>query len=350
MLTTEEKQYVIDRYAQYLGGQSSVRSVAVAFLPHELRISVPDASNPLTIAQYVIEICIADGWKRQPPALVSLLEPTIAITDQKIGEIVARVRPPPPPQADPLFATVLATGSPFINREKLRNCLRGFGDRNSLRPVMVINGTPKSGRSYSKELLEHFCSTTEFTLCYVKRASGSEPEHVARDLVTLVGGNLGDMPRREDTNEERWLQDLANWVLTGAAAAVARAREVRKFWFVLDGFGGPDLKKSVRDFIVHLADKITTGIYVKDFRLILLEFERTSLTLPIGRIVKDETTFVDDAEILKCVNSILATSKKLTVDDHPAFASRVTQDLPTGEDRMPTLNQRLQALLEVVGD
>ena len=349
MLTADEKQYVIGIFTQYLAKQTFMRSVAVSFLPFDLRPRLPDGSIALTIAQDTIEICMADGWTRKPTALELLLT-SFVVSDSKIKEIVERLKVPPPPVADPLLAMVLETGSPFIDRDELRKSLRGFGDVGSLRPIMVVNGMPKSGRSYTRELLEHFCNRTEFVPCHVQQATGTEPEHVARDLVTYVGGKLTDMPLRETTNEERWLQDLANWVLTQAVDAARQAHQTRKFWFILDGFGGTDMKKSVRDFIVHLANKITTGIYIRDFRLVLLEFERATLTVPVGRIVMDETKEVSDNEIVNCVNSILATSNKVTEAERPAFATQVLQDLPTGEDRMPTLNQRLQTLLEVVGD
>ncbi len=344
MLTDDEKLLAIQRFTNYLAGLDEVRATAVVGLPRSLQAQI-DGGTPAVLAPSVIEIAIADGWNSgPPPALIGVLS-SFQHFDPKLPEIMARILATPPAvAADPLSMIVLDTSSPFIDRAGLRQRLATFG-KDALRPILVVNGAPKSGRSYTKELLVHFCRGPAVTLCCAVKASWTEPKDLAEDLVTAVGGDIADSPP-PDSNQERWITQLARWVLIKANRA--NQHRPTQHWFLLDGFGPADVSRPLRYFIAELANGISNGVNAANFRLILLEFERADLTVMPGRIVTDETAPVEDLEIDNGVKAILTAKGALPVVDHQAFVDLVRQGLPATDRRMPVLNKRLRALLNVL--
>lgn len=347
MLTDEEKQFVIAQFEAYLSPVGNVRATAVAALPVRLQGGVGDGAIPKVLAGWVIDAALADRWNQSPPVLVAVLA-SFEQLNPKIAEIRARVeRTPPPIGQEPLEATLLDTGYPFIDRTRLRRKVREFApppQGNGRAQILVVNGKPKSGRSYTKQLFMHYCRPPRITLCCVTKSSWTEPQDLAKDLVHTVGGDVRNLPP-PDTNMERWLGDLAKWVMHEAFEA--RQKVPSDYWFLLDGFGGNDLSQRLRDFITKLADWITTGIYAtSEFRLILLEFERASLTVPIGKIVTDETVPIDDLETARGINAILVAKGQILAAQDPTVAQWVLQELPTADGRLLLLNQRLQELLD----
>lgn len=354
MLTTEDQEYVISQLADYYAALSNIRAAAVAGLHVDVQRQIGDVLTPIQCAQVVVRVCIADAWKHHPPSLVMALQ-VIAVRDAKISAIIQRLQQPPAAPPDPSLATVLASGLPFLNRTPLRTVMTSFGDAASMRSVLVVDGGPRSGRSYTVEYINHFCQHhQEFLPCHVTfKGISTEPDQVARDLVTLVGGSLTDVPRRDATTEDRWPEDLANWVLTQAYGAASRGTPPFKVWFILDGFAGRDLKKSVRDFIVHLAEKISTGIYLRMFRLVLLEFDRATLTVRVGRVATDVARPATSEEVLECVRAILTRAidkgVALSAQQRAKIEKMILDNLPADETLMPELNGRLTALLGELG-
>lgn len=342
MLTEAEAQFVIDRFTAFLAPLSAVRATAVVGLPGRLQEKVADGVVPGVLAASIIQLALADGWTNNPPVLAAVLA-GFDSGEPKVAELRARIqRTPPPNPADPLAATILDTLSPFLDRSPLRRTLRGFGP-NSHSQILVVNGPPKSGRSYTRELLTHYCRAPSITLCCVKKSSWTEPQDVAADLVSAVGGDSGSLPP-SDTVQERWLSELARWVLREAANAHQRA--LTDIWFLMDGFGD-DLSQPLRYFIAQLADRITNGAFaVGNFRLILLEFRRSDLTVPIGKIVTDDTSDIQDPDIEAGVRAILATKGAVPGDRHPSYVDLVIQGLPAAERRLPLVNLRVRALLD----
>lgn len=348
MLTDDERQYVIAQFTNYLAAIGNVRATAVVGLPAPLQARVPDGATPAVLAQHVVEIALADGWSMAPPVLVSVLDSFKAV-DPKLAELRGRIASTAPPSTpDPLLARVLDTRSPFLDRAPLRRTLRDFARTNSRAQVLVVNGPPKSGRSYTKELLFHFCRAPAITLCCVARSSWTEPQDLAADLVASMGGDSRDLPAPTDTNKERWLSQLANWVLFKAAEA--RTRMQSNYWFLLDGFGD-NPSEPLRFFITQLAERITNGYYASnDFRLILIEFRRSDLTVSIGKIVTDDTAPLPDQDLAAEVQAIVSTNGALPAGRHQDCLRLLIQGLPADDRRLQVLNERLRALIDLDAD
>lgn len=103
-------------------------------------------------------MCEASRWNRLPPWLQQILS-KVAETPA-IKQILAKIETPPPDWKTTLLANSLDAfwltrlGLPFLNRSKLRQALRRLNDASGP-SVLIINGPPKSGKSYTVELLRH---------------------------------------------------------------------------------------------------------------------------------------------------------------------------------------------------
>jgi hypothetical protein len=343
LLTQVEQLYVIDRLELLLAPLNGFRSTLVAPLAEDVRRRVPELS-PLAsfAAEKVLQICMEDVWNHTPPTIVSFLSQLLPV-DAQIETICKRLATPPPPEPDPDFSTILATNAPFVNRTQLRQKLKTLSNPAAPKPILVVTGGTRTGKSYTAELVDHFCLKRP-NICVSRHRvdPGTGPVtalDVARDILASMGRPFSEPPP-QTTNADRWPLELVNWVL------VAGAQTNLNWWFVLDGFEGQNLAKDTRAFINFLADRLTTGIYSRTFRLILLGFERGLLTVQPGKIETDQTAQVQEAEIRECVSAIVRRARDPI--DPDLFIQRILQDLPTDHTRLEELNRRLCDLIETV--
>jgi hypothetical protein len=144
------------------------------------------------------------------------------------------------------------------------------------------------------------------------------------------------------TNAERWPVDLAASVLNEGF------RLGRKYWLVLDAFRGDELREDTRKFINGLADRLTkSSAFAGVFRLILIDFERTHLTIKPYGLFEDEIQEFGSSDVLACVVDIfMRLDRARSAEELQPYVDRILQDLPGGAERMPELNARLLDLIE----
>lgn len=346
MLSDDEKDYVIERLVALVAPLERPRETLTApFLhtpfPQELRQGFP---RELVID--AVRLCLIDAWNHEPPWLVLLLNIfNLPVLDEKVAEIAERVRIKPPPAPDPLDSTVLNNGIPFVNRATLRLHLRRLATpAATTQPILVVSGSSKSGKSYSSNYIEHFSYAQPTIIPYrfeFEAEFGMEigPEHVARDLVSMMGRPPDSMPKPE-TNQKLYTRQLALWVLNEAAQTPAH------HWFILDNFRGEKLRPDTRDLLVALSDRITTGVFPQRCRLILIGFDRALLTVDPGKVEEENIVPCQPGEVETAVREILRRAPA------PVAAARVSalilSGLPGGEDLMAEINRRLRALLYAI--
>lgn len=346
MLTLDEQAMVIQLLVQsYAALPSPRQSLCAALKDTDFPALLPEDPLPPSLIRQALRICIEHDSRHRPAWLVELLANVPQVPE--LGLILARLQAPLPPVSDPLDAILLANGMPFLNRADLRQRLRVLSDPKTLKPILVVNGPRKGGKSYSLILIDHFCGNHDGILHGVSVLQpGQEkitgPIEVAKDLA-LISTPPYPMPPEDHTNPDRWLRELAIWVLSTAV------NEEKDGWLVLDGFTGPDVNPDVRKLIVHLADLVTKGgRFARRCRLILLDFDATVLAaVPPGKILIETIKAVQPYEIEACIEAILERYKPpLTSAD---LRSKILPDLPTNEERLPELQRRIWSVMEEVG-
>lgn len=347
MLQEEDRKYVVEKLTKHVASLEKPRETLVAPFIGTTLADYLDPGPPRDMVLNVVRLCIADAWTHDPPWLVLLfLVLPVDVMDAKLAEIRDRVRRPPPAGPDKLDASVLDNGTPFVNRKVLRGHLRRLATSAAdLQPILVVSGEAKSGKSYSAEYIDHFSvhQPPPTLTSRVPLRSGSEletgPEEVAIELVRSLGRTLKDKPSAT-TNQKLFGQQLASWVLHEAI------QTAKQCWLVLDNFQRSKLRPDTCDFVVALADTITTGVFRERCRLILIGFDRSVLAVNPGRIAEERILELSQAEIAACVSEI-ARRAPVPLDPGPlvAFASDA---LPDGEQRLSEMNARLRALLLIV--
>jgi len=146
------------------------------------------------------------------------------------------------------------------------------------------------------------------------------------------------------TNNERWPEELAGRVL---AAGFGKGT---KYWIVLDGFRGPNLRDDTRKFIAGLADTMSkSGVYARTYRLVLIDFDRTFLTVQPGNVDVEQISAFGRTDVFDCVLEILTQANRPNAAQKVGpVVDRILTDLPTDEQRMFELNQRLSDLIQAI--
>ena len=329
-----------------------VRQTLQAALPVEaMRQLRDDLGLPGSYAEAIVTICEADQWNNSPPwllRLLGLLTPTA-----EIDLIRARLENPPRPP-DPWTSTLLVTEMPFLDRGTVRTKLARLNSKDgALKPILVVGGATRSGKSWTRQFIEHlyYSKAAKFEYVLVRfradQGAASSPEALARDILGSFSIRTDSLPSAfftNTTNLELWPGELAKKVLSEAR----KDGTVR--WIVLDGFAGETLRDDTRKFIIGLAEQLTaSSLNAESFRLILLGFDRPAATLGPGRVDPDTTQPVTQTDVLTCVNEILAFANRPQTEADDTL-QRVMRDLPNGEARMEELQLRLADVLITARD
>src|SRR5262245_56127868 len=137
MLTTAETDYVVERLLAIVAPQPSPRATLVAALYPELQAPLGEGAASVLVP-VAIELCINDGYRNAPPAIIRLLS-TLLGNDPRVVGIIDRVRTPPPAAQDPFDALILTNKMPFLDRGQLRTAVRELLQQQPRRPVIVVN-------------------------------------------------------------------------------------------------------------------------------------------------------------------------------------------------------------------
>jgi len=346
MLSDPDKDYIIEVLVRLVAPLEKPReTLATAFInttfAQDLIQGMPQA---LVIS--AVQLCIIDAWNNNPIWLERLLGIfRLKENDAKIAEILEKVRHKPPSAPDPLDSTILNNGTPFVSRLPLRlNLRRLAGPTANARPILVVNGIDKSGKTYSTNYIEHFSYVKPPIITYsieLDPELGLEmgAKEVAREFVSLMGRSLDSMPE-SDTNQKLYARQLALWVLNEAAQSPAQQ------WFILDNFRGDSLRPDTRDLLIALSDRITTGVFSQKCRLILIGFDKALLTVKPGKVEEENIGVCSTNEIESCIGEILQLAPvPIAV---PRISPFILLELPSGKHKMAELNQRLQTLIYAI--
>lgn len=357
MINSSDQRYLIDVLIDIIAPANDPRAVLVlAVSDPQFAANLTLGPTPVVLAQHALQLCIATAWTRNPPWLILLLDsPLVAWRpdDNRLQRIRASLVPPPPGAANPLLATLLNRGTPFMNRTRLRANLQQLDTMAGLQqPILVINGNAKSGKSYSSRYVEHFarlCTPGLFIHRFEFKphlALSLGPEQLAQDLVSSLGRPQTNKPT-PDTNLKLYVRQLAAWILSEAVQTHDR------HWFVLDGFVNDARRAETEqprldtlEMLVELSDLVTSGSYVNNCRLILTGFDRAMLTVDPGKVKVERIAPCSRADVELCRHEILAQAH-FPADQAQADAFLFGR-LPASPDELPELNARLRALFMAV--
>ena len=239
---------------------------------------------------HAVNLAVAQQGQRYPNALLEILnelattgDPAIIAIQNKVQNKLAALGPlsAPANPASCLLDNLLTGNFPFMNRTVLRSKLTSLLSPHGA-PLFVVNGQPGSGRSYSRNLIEH-CYIRANPFRHVPIVPQLDPqlaeEALPEDLAVEIVNGMGLEPNRQSLPERnrsvtinQYGKRLAVWLLEHL-----KAEDQNVYWIVLDGYGCDELYDWTRSFISSLAVKITAGLYRQKVKLILLNYPNDKL-------------------------------------------------------------------------
>lgn len=217
-------------------------------------------------------------------------------TNLELSQLVSELKPQiQAAHADPLQSCCLSTSVIMLDRDDLRKELDELHQRH--KRVLVVNGQPYSGKTYSEELIYHlrdwpksdFVTITCDLLVLeaeIRLAAGTQPappEISAYDLGKFIFKQITtstELPQPGELSEGQWNFQFLLWFNR-------EFREMEKvYWIILDHFQKVPLSQGAYDFILTLVKSIHKDITC--LRLVLLEYERVddldaTIPNPIGK-------------------------------------------------------------------
>lgn len=353
MFSPEDRQYITDLIYEKLSRQDNPRQlINVPFKDTNFADGLTDGDSRKTLALDAVRICIEDAWAHEPAWMWRLLDLFGLIrSNGKIASIWASAQGTKPfAVVEELNATILYSAIPFVNRSSLRVQLNSLHSLDGeFRPILVVNGDEKAGKSYSANYIDYYCNKkTTLVSCIMQIEPGFALEmgaiEIAKGLVQMLDGDMDSMPQ-PSTNSKRYAGELASWVLTTALSQ----KGYTQVWFVMDNFSMQELRIDARDLLIALADLVTKGLYKKKCRIIITGFDRALLTVDPGRIDEEIVSICTPDDIDITISEIFTvTSTSVPASAIDLIKRYVKTGLPAGKEKMTVINDRLRAVLYTV--
>ena len=219
------------------------------------------------------------------------------------------------------YTTAMVVGRrPFINRHRFRDNIRSLfgpgGDH-----TMIVDGPPKSGRSYSWVLISYFTRMTgglQASLIDLSRFRGGQAR--PDDVAAMIAADLGwkhpeaDATAQDQTNGRVLLGWIKNSVRQHGAVCL-----------VFDGLDGDNLDEAAVGFIGDIATAAGND-ELGDSRVVLLAFGRTLQNPNVDPFVLREPPLAD-----------------IPLTEFTAYLQAVAAE--GGQDMSDTQAERLAAML-----
>ncbi|MEU3747191.1 MULTISPECIES: trypsin-like peptidase domain-containing protein [Streptomyces] len=201
---------------------------------------------------------------------------------------------------DPFDSMLLKHGTEaFLGRTELREKLRGFL-ADPEQTVMVVDGPPDSGRSYTYEFIRHLGQHYGFRPVRVTLSRTSTAARLMERLSAFVAGHGADEVSLNPTRLNDPLpsfEDAAHRIVSRATAAE------ESFWIVLDDCDRLDPNSDVWDCVGVLARAVYEHTPVRKEtvpRLVLLGYSTTMRQLPYEvrkNECRDTTRLLDEDDL-----------------------------------------------------
>ncbi len=215
----------------------------------------------------------------------------------------------------------------FIDRQKLRETLRQFvGDPE--KSVLLVDGGPGSGRSYTYNLIRHIGQHEGFRPARVTLSHTSTADKVIRRLAEFLADPQAGVAPLNPTELNDLLpsiDDAVHWMVGRATAADDQ------FWLVLDECDRLDPSSDMWDFIGQLALAIYEHAAVRGDqapRLVLLGYGPSMRQLPYdlrGSLSWDTARVAEPADLRNFFNQYFHESPPGVLGTGPPAEAEIAE-------------------------
>lgn len=266
-----------------------------------------------------------------------LTEVVAAKHPQLAAQLAELSSDPTPPSGNPVEVydvQVLALTQPLIDRKRLRESLRDFMTLEV--PVLVIKGEPRTGKSYSFELIRHVTRGQPGLVVrdvdFSKVAMGNSAADRMSKLCLRVGV-LDVSGRDTQTTTTRAATELVD-AFVGQYVASPGVRRI----LVFDGLNRTDLKPDVYDMVAQLAVEVFRG-NLPQTQLVLTRYSGDFDRAYQFGVLVDEVEKLNDSH-LRLYFQHLVLGRKLPEKEVDDLVARAVH----GPDGIKDLAQRVREL------
>ena len=223
---------------------------------------VPQPAPYRTTVSFVVHAGAEERWAQDLNA--ALLQQAPQRLELKvIGAAFAEQRLIPT-APKPIDEALLAGDRPFVNRIKLRSALLRLIDPAG-DSVLLIEGNPKTGKSFTYYLVDHVATREGFFVHQFKMAQSPPPRQLAEDIVNRLLGDPAALSEQGLESAERWAEKLADDIFKlMLTTAVPR-------FFVFDDFPDVTLPPGTLSLISRLATYADQELRGK-LRIVVMRF------------------------------------------------------------------------------
>ncbi len=314
------------------------------------------AATDEQVAAAALRVCVRREWLEDPCWLVRLLMQIgghaglagVGVVPN-LNDIVQRLNDRINVLNEIWHSSWVRNGFPFADRAALRETLEDLSSAGG-RAILRIEGDPRSGKTYTTELLEYVseASAWKFKIIQVKIEEGGDQGMNALTLAQIIVGEMGfantprDSPLLDPTVHN--ISSLLSWILRCAI------NSGRQWWLFFDGFRFLPQQNSARSLAQGLADKIANGSHRQYLRLILTDFDTLLSRVDDEKIAYDRlVTPLPDPEaraaVRDCLDRVYKDAKRNPAPgDLDARTEAVLAGIPPNEAWTPALSKRLRAM------
>jgi hypothetical protein len=247
--------------------------------PKLLSVAIGQTGSDEQVAGAAIQVCINREWLDETPCWMERM--LISIHKQGetgIGEvtnmpvIIDRIHNKINIRDQIWYHNWVLDDRPFVDRNLFRETLTQVA-RVDGRPILRIEGESKTGKSYSRQLLQYVSLTSQwsFKVIQVEIREGTGFTMNSLRLAQQSVGEMGGSTALTETGVADPSEDDIPLLLTWIWRIACNAS--KRYWIFLDGFRFLHQKNSARSLIQALADKIANGNYRQWLRLVLVDFD-----------------------------------------------------------------------------
>ncbi len=217
-----------------------------------------------------------------------------------------------------------AASRPFVNRAPLRDHLRELEHSAGAESVLVIDGDPRTGKSFAVSLALGFeiARKSQIPLDIDDFARvGMQMD--ARNLAVLIaGGDEAGCPLFDETKEDEAVPRLLYWLTSKLKA--------KSQWIIIDHCNRRVLTRGARTLLGDLVARLRSGA-LPDVRLILVDFDLKALPDEWRDSVRHDSARLPDEHCVAewCEQLASAAQRQCSADAPEQWARHVFSVLDT---------------------
>lgn len=340
---------------QYAALSTALRSALTkARLTELLRVELDRDLDDISTAGNYEEIVFAlisraeqEGWTSQLVEAARQKVPGNALLQNFHQQYQASIQPPAWYQPRNHFETCFIPGRrAFINRKSLRQFIRELEDEQL--KVLVIDGAPVSGKSYSSHLISYIAKERKrykVVRIDLKQDALTDytPQDLARSLARQMKLDLSGFPERDPHAQvAKWVQELRDWI-------IGEVNCLEESWcVVIDGFQQTVISNETLDLIKYLAAWADNEMPVLSF--VLLGYSDKLPAEENSNIRREDISQIEDIDLKEFFEQLYA-EKNVPVNSELVDSAITTVNsriqIPRSDPRyLPSLAQAVREVAE----